>query len=133
MNRHGAIDIDWGDGTHTFRLGLDQIEELEEKRDLSLFSLARRLSPETRDARLSDIRETLRIGLIGGETSPLDALALVRRYVDERPLDESRDVAFAVALAGLARVRGDEVDPSGEAPGVEPSASTSPKSEQAQL
>jgi hypothetical protein len=129
MSRHGAVELDWADGTFTFRLGLDQIEELEEKRDLSLFTLARRLSPAERDPRLADIRETLRLGLIGGGLKPVDAMVKVRKYVDERPIDENRDIAYAVVLAGLARVNSAEADPPGEADAAKTNASTSPRSE----
>ncbi len=129
MNRHAAVELDWGDGTYTFRLGLGELEELEEKRDLSIFTLAARLSPEVRAARLLDIRETLRLGLIGGGTKPTDALALVRRYVDERPLDENRDVAYSVALAAIARVHPGELgEEPGEAEAAEQNGSTSPPS-----
>ncbi len=129
MSRHGAVELDWADGTHTFRLALREIEELEEKRDASLFTLAARLSPQVRSPRLLDITETLRLGLIGGGAKPVDALALVRRYVEERPLDDSRDVAYAVAMAGLARVHpGDLGTDEGEAPAAEQKGSTSPLS-----
>jgi hypothetical protein len=131
VSRHAAIELDYGDGTHTFRLGLDEIEELEEKLDLSIFALERRLSPLVRDPRLRDIRETLRCGLIGGGMKPVDALVLVRRYVDVRPLDESRDVAYAVILAALARVHPGELgegDSPGEEQAAEPNGSTSPPS-----
>jgi len=115
-SRHAAIEAAFGDGTYTFRLGRDEIEELERKRDLSLFALARRLSPQQRDARLADISEVLRCGLIGGDMAPVPALALVRRYVDARPIDENRDLAYAVVLAGLTRVHSnEEAPPSGEA------------------
>ena len=129
MSRHAAVELDWADGTFTFRLGLDQIEELEEKRDLSLFTLARRLSPAERDPRLADIRETLRLGLIGGGQKPVDAMVKVRKYVDERPIDEIRDIAYAIVLAGLARVNSAEADPPGEADAAKTSESTSPRSE----
>ena len=103
MSRHGAVELDWGDSIYSFRLGLDQIEELEEKRDLSLFTLARRLSPAERDARLADVRETLRLGLIGGGLKPVDAMVKVRKYVDERPIDENRDIAYAVVDPRIRR------------------------------
>lgn len=129
MSRHAAIELDWADGSYTFRLGLNEIEELERKRDLSLFEIAKRLSAEVRQARSTDISETLRLGLIGGGLKPVEALAKVRKYVDERPLDENRDTAYAVVLAGLMRVHSNEVEkPSGEAPAAGPSASTSPPS-----
>jgi len=129
MSRHAAIELDWADGTYTFRLGLDQIEELERRRDLSIFEVAKRLSPEVRQARSTDISETLRLGLIGGGMTPVDALVKVRIYVDERPLDENRDTAYAIVLAGLMRVHSSEVEkPSGEAQAAGSSASTSPPS-----
>lgn len=132
MSRHGAAELDWADGTYTFRLGLAEIEEIEEKRNLSLFAMARRLSPVERDARLADIREVLRLGLIGGGMKPADALTKVRKYVDERPLDENRDIAYAVVLAGLARVNSAEAPPSGEADAAETNVSTSPQFEATQ-
>ncbi len=130
MSRHGAVELDWADGSYTFRLGLAEIEELEEKRDISIFTLAARLSPQIRAPRLADMREVLRLGLIGGGSKPVDALALVRRYLEERPLDESRDVAYAVTMAGVARVHPKDLgdDEPGEAPAAEPSGSTSPPS-----
>jgi hypothetical protein len=133
MSRHAAIEQAFGDGTYTFRLGLDEIEELERKRDLSVFQIVMRLAPERREARLADLSEVLRLGLIGGGMKPVEAMALVRRYVDQRPLDESRDIAYAVALAGLMRLHSNEIEepPSGEAQAAEPSDSTSPQSEQA--
>jgi hypothetical protein len=131
MRRHGTIEMDWADGTYTFRLGLAEIEELEDKRDLSLFALARRLSPSERNARLADIRETLRLGLIGGGMVPIDALTKVRRYIDERPLEDNRDAAYSVVLAGLMRVFTLEKDAApGEQEAAEPDASTSPPSEE---
>lgn len=130
MSRHAAIETEWGDGEYTFRLGLDQLQELEERRNTSIFTLAARLSPELRDARLADISEVLRAGLIGGGMRPIEAKALVRRYCDERPLDESRDVAYAVAMAAIARVHGGTLEEpaSGEAGAAEPNGSTSPPS-----
>jgi hypothetical protein len=133
MNRHAAIDLDWGDGTFTFRLALDQIDELERKRDLSLFEIARRLDPARRDARLSDISEVLRLGLIGGGMKPVDALAKVRKYVDERPIDENRDAAYAVVLAGMMRLHSNEAEtPPGETEAAKTSVSTSPPSTETQ-
>lgn len=131
MSRHGAIEQPFGDGDHTFRLGLAEIEELERKRDLSIFEIVERL--RLRQCRLSDISEVLRIGLVGGGMPPVEALALVRRYVDERPIDESRDIAYAVGLAALMRVHSNELEtPPGEAEAAKSSVSTSPQSTEMQ-
>lgn len=110
MSRHGAVELEFGGSNRTFRLSLDGILELEASRDLSYFEIARRLSPQVRDARLSDISEVLRIALIGGGMSPIDAKALTLRYCDQRPLDENRDVAYAIALIGMQRVSGDDLE-----------------------
>lgn len=108
MSLHGQIDVDWADDTYTFRLGLKEIEAIEARFDKSIFVIAENL--HIRTAKLSEIYQIIREGLVGGGSAPADALALVRRYVDERPLDESRDVAYAVSLAALARVHGSKVD-----------------------
>jgi hypothetical protein len=115
--RHGEVVLAWGDGEHAFRLDLAGIEELEEKTGRSVFDLGRRASPERRDLRLVEMREIIRLGLIGGGAKPVDALALVKRHLDERPLDESRDTAYAVVLAGLLRVHGDRTEAAEGKPG----------------
>lgn len=124
MSRHAAIEQEFGDGTYTFRLGLGEIEELERKRDAGIFEITTRL--RNRTCRLADVLEVLRVGLIGGGMKPVDALALTRRYVDERPLDESRDAAYAVGLAAMMRLHGDQI--SGEGVAAEANVSTSPLS-----
>lgn len=133
MSRHAAIEQAFGDGEYTFRLGLDEIEELERKRDAGIFQIVARLSPDSRMARLTDISEVLRLGLIGGGMKPVDAMAKVKRYVDERPLDENRDIAYAVGLAALMRLHSKELEkPSGEAEAPETKGSTSALSEETQ-
>lgn len=108
MERHAAVELDWADGTFTFRLGIAELEELERKLDKSVFTLAAELG--SRQCRSYEIRESIRIGLIGGGMSPTDALAKVRRYMDERPLDDNRDVAYAVVLASMMRLKPQDID-----------------------
>lgn len=131
MSRHAAVELDFGDGTFTFRLGLDEIEELERKRNAGVFAITTGLSPVNRTCRLSDISEVIRIGLIGGGMKPVEAMAKVKRYVDERPIDESRDIAYAIMLAALMRVHSTELEAptSGEEEAARTSDSTSPPSE----
>lgn len=135
-SRHAAIDLDWADGTHTFRLGLSEIEELERRQDRGIFRIVARLAPEAREAKLAEIMDVIRLGLVGGGMAPVDALAKVRRYVDERPLEENRDTAYAVALAALMRLHPGEAEdvPAGEAGAAETgtAASTSSPSAEAQ-
>lgn len=101
MSRDGSISFKWADGMHTFRLGIGQIRELQEKVDAGPLWLHNRI----RDGawRVDDLRETIRLGLIGGGAKPLDALSLVERYVDDQPLDDSvypAMVILSVALFG---------------------------------
>ncbi len=127
MNRHAAVELDWADGTYTFRLGLGETDELERKLDLGIFQIVTRLSPVIRTCRLTDISEVLRLGLIGGGMKPADALAKVRKYVDERPVDENRDIAYAITLAALHRLHSNELEkPSGEQEAAKTQGSTSP-------
>ncbi|MGQ3674256.1 gene transfer agent family protein [Xanthobacter sp. TB0139] len=91
----------WGDGDTTFRLTLDGLLELQDKVDSGPLAIALRLQGD--DWRVEDVRETLRLGLIGGGKTPAQALALVARYVDRRPLLENVPVAREVIYAALAQ------------------------------
>lgn len=88
-----------GDEEYPFRLGIKQIEELQEKRDQGPFRLFRALC--SGDWYIQDITEILRLGLIGGGMKPSSAVPLVKRYVEEYPLTEHLDVATAVLGVAL--------------------------------
>lgn len=124
------VEVAWGDGDHVFKLNLGLIRELQDKCKAGPAEIAERLS--TGRWRIDDIREPIRLGLIGGGMKPVDALALVKRYVDERPLAENVLTAQAVIMAVLYGVPGDPVgkkEEAGEtATGAETPASSSPPS-----
>jgi hypothetical protein len=105
-SRHAEVALDFGGEERRFRLALGQLRELQERVDAGPAHLLQRLTDST--WRVDDIRETLRLGLIGGGMAPSEALALVRRYVDERPLLESVPLARAVLLVVLLPIDGDE-------------------------
>ena len=116
MSRHAAIELDWADGNYTFRLGLKELEELEEKCDLGVFQIYQKLHPAgMRDFRSKHLSEVIRLGLLGGGMKPVECFTLVRRYLDERPIEENRDAAFAIVGAALARVHGGELERRAEA------------------
>jgi len=115
-NRDGAITLDFGDGRHRFRVaGLGELEELQEKTGVGPYTVLQRLMSS--EWRVAEVRETIRIGLIGGGAKPLDALKLVERYVDARP-DWLRNASLAqvIMAAALAGSQEDEVGKS-DAPG----------------
>lgn len=116
-NRNGAITADFGDGTYSFRLALGELEELQEKTDAGPFVVLRRLFDGS--WRTSDVREVIRLGLIGGGMEPLRALGLVRRYVDGRSAwIASASIAQAILGASLSGAP-EENEGKGDAPGAE--------------
>ena len=114
-----SVDLEFADGTYTFKLGMRQICELEEKCKCGIGELAARclagyygdLGAETSDLKFGvyDVVETIRLGLIGGKigivnekevtVKPHDAKALVDRYVMEQPLIDGWKLACIILLA----------------------------------
>lgn len=109
MSRNASINLAWADGEYTFRFGLGQIEELQELCDAGPFVILQHLIAGT--WRTVHIRETLRLGLIGGGMPPAEALKLVKRYHDELPwatyVNEAKLIMHAAVLGA----------PDGEKPG----------------
>ena len=102
----GRATFDWGDKEHTFRLTFKGICELEAKIDRGLVWLYREL--ERGEAKLEHIREVHRIGLIGGGMEPRDAIALVRRYIEEAPnILTNTSSAKMILLPVLLEPKGD--------------------------
>lgn len=99
QNRNGTIETDFGDGTHRFRLGIGQLEELQEKTGVGPFALMQRLL--SGEWLVADVREPIRLGLIGGGLDPLKALNLTRRYVDDIP-HWALNALLAKAIVGAA-------------------------------
>lgn len=111
MSEHGSIGLDWADGHHTFRLGLGEWRELEGNRKIGAYGLLLRLIGG--GWYVDDIRETIRIGLVGGGMHPNDAVKLVNRYVDQRPWLENVAVAVRIIEPSISGIEGQK--PLGEA------------------
>lgn len=126
MSRSAAVDFEWGDGPHTFRLALGQLQEVQEKTGVGPLTLLRRL--DSGDWMTGDAREVLRCGLIGGGMAPLDALALVKRYVDDRPFAEAVKPAYLVLAAALFGTPEEELPGKTEAAMATTTGSASPLS-----
>jgi hypothetical protein len=109
--RDARIELDWADGTYSFRLGWGQLAELQEKTDAGPYFLLNRLYAG--NWRIEDISQIIRLGLIGGDEAmkPVQALGLVRRYVEARPPMENLPFAVAILTAGVI---GAEDEPLGE-------------------
>lgn len=104
--RTGKVTAFFGDGEHTFRLQqpdaanpLALVEELQEKTGVGPYRLFNNIS--TDDFRVGDIREVIRLGLIGGGKSPSEAYRLVTRYFDREPISEYSTIALDIMVGML--------------------------------
>lgn len=100
----GAITQDWGDGTYQFRLAYGQWLELDELLHVGPLALYSRIISQKWKA--NDLREIIRLGLIGGGCDPIKALRLVKTYVEERPLLENVSIAAQILEAALMTPEG---------------------------
>jgi hypothetical protein len=99
MSRGGDITLTCWDGEHTFRLRIGELRILQEKCDAGPGFILQRL----RDGswKVDDIRETLRLGLIGAGIEQQKALELVLEHVDPVPLTQNIVNAHAVVMAAI--------------------------------
>lgn len=124
MSRDGRIELDWADGTYSFRLGWGQLAELQEKTDAGPFVVLQRL--HNGQWRIEDIANVIRLGLIGGGMEPAKALAKVRTYVEARPPMENVLSAQAILSAAVIGAPEETVGEAGAANHEENSLTTSP-------
>ena len=109
MSRDASVSFVWGDGEHTFRLGLGQLRELEDKRKVGAKALARRLL--TGEDFVDDAREVIRLGLRGAGLTAEQAHGLLKHHYDPAPL------AHENAVAALAIINAALTAPERDAPG----------------
>lgn len=108
MAATGTRTIVWANGEDVFciaKVGL--LLDLEDKCKAPFSVIMARL--ENGAWSLNDVRETIRLGLIGGGMKPEAAMAVVRRHVDENPLAHSVLVAYEVVKAAMFGVPDDPV------------------------
>jgi hypothetical protein len=111
-NRNGRIELEFADGTYGFRLAIGELEELQEKTDCGPYTLLRRLLAN--DWKIDDVRQTIRLGLIGSGLDAIKAKRLVERYVDQRS-EWLNNAMLAQAIVSAALVGAPE-----ELPGKDP-------------
>jgi|SRR5262249_55782302 len=123
MAVNGEIELTWADSEHKFNIAkIKCVLELEDKCGVGVAEVFLRI----RDGRwkFNDIRETIRLGLIGAGMLPDRALNLVQRYVDDRPWSESILPAQAILIAAMVGVPGDDLTKKEKTEGAEESRST---------
>lgn len=114
MSANGTRTIIWAGGEDQFCLAkVGLILDLEAKCDAGIAAIMTRLGSGS--WRLSDVREPIRLGLIGGGMSADKAMQAVRNHVDDNPLTSSVLLAYSIIEAVMVGVLDDPVGkPSGE-------------------
>lgn len=99
-DHYAKITQPFGDGHYNFQLGWPEALEWEEKFGRSLFGTFNNMH-RNGIYLLGDIKEIIRLALIGGGAKPVDALRLVERYVENRPLTENMTLALQILEAAF--------------------------------
>lgn len=99
MSRGAEIELNWPDAPRTFRLRIGELRKLQERCDAGPKKVLDRLLDGS--WLVEDIRETIRLGLMGGGAKPDEAVKLLADYVDERPLMDSVIWAQAILMAAI--------------------------------
>lgn len=120
MSRHADVTIPWGDDEYTFRLGLKQLRALQEVCDAGPPFIAARL--RANQWRVDDVRETIRLGLIGAKIDQNKVLTLMGRFVDSVPLADNVLIAWTIINAAIY---GTDEEPVGKKVEGEPIEATS--------
>lgn len=98
--KDGSIDLLWGGDERRFRLAIAQCLALEERRGCGLREIWHRLGSDR--WAVDDVRETIRLGLIGGGTEPKAAAALVETFCGDGQLYAGVIVAFSIISQAIA-------------------------------
>lgn len=118
MSRTAKIDLPF-DQVRAFRLGIGELEELQERTDAGPEELYARLGSGR--WRVADIQQTLRLGLIGAGETVGRAAILIERNAGPAQLLEWKEHARSILLAAIAGIEDEPVpaDGGGEAPSGE--------------
>ncbi|GJD52405.1 hypothetical protein OPKNFCMD_5170 [Methylobacterium crusticola] len=117
MSRDGHVDLDLDGTTYRFRLALGDLEALQEVTGQGPAELLHRFHAGRR-YRFRDVRDTLRVGLIGGGT-PVPRAHAVARRLDGLPCIPLIARAALVLAAGLEGTEEEPVGRAGAAAGAD--------------
>jgi hypothetical protein len=117
MSADGSVDLFFGDDKYRFRLAIGQFRELQEKVNARRVAIgATAIGPQTLlglvragDVWPDDLRDILRLGLVGGGMKQAEAHRLLSNNFDDKPPMEHSQIAFLTLLAGLVGVPDDEI------------------------
>lgn len=117
MSGDASIELFFGDGPHRFRFAVGQFRELQEKINGRRLALGAPLIGPTsllsliklRECWPDDLRDVLRLGLVGGGASREEAHRLLVNNFDDQPPMQFAETAFFALAAGLVGVPDDEI------------------------
>jgi hypothetical protein len=123
MSTDGSIELLWAGDNRKFKLAIENLIALQEKRNSGPMEIANRLRFGT--WKIEDITETIRIGLIGAGVDWKAAEKLVTENVKPGQITYHTMTAFAIIMAAL---QGDPDTPVGKENAVtdKPEAAASP-------
>jgi hypothetical protein len=121
VSANGTRTIVWSGGEDVFCLAkVGLILALEDKCRAGIAVIAARL--ETGAYYLNDVRETIRLGLIGGGMEPAKAMDKVINHVDAAALGHCQLLAYAIVQAVIIGVPDDPVGGESDSPKAAPEA-----------
>lgn len=126
------VDLEWADGEYSFALKSAQIEELENisrnfatgKNGIGIGAIWARVMVNAEWSK-DDLRNIIRLGLIGGGTEPVRANQLCKMYVDDQPISSAdgdmtpssplavAQIIFYAAMCGMDGSMDDKSDDEG--------------------
>lgn len=120
---NGTIRLIWAGGEDDFCVAqVKHVLALEEACGAGVAAIFGRLMDQT--WRLNDVRETIRLGLIGGGKSPEKAMALVKLHLDANPLGHGVMIAQAILQSALVGVPDDPLGKPAAADAQDPPSTT---------
>lgn len=108
MSTDGDINLVWGGDKRRFRLAIENLLALQEKRNSGPLEIATRL--RLGSWKLEDITDTIRIGLIGAGVDWKTAEKLVADHIKPGQISYHAMTAFAILMAALQGAPEDETD-----------------------
>lgn len=116
MSADGSIELAWAGEDRRFRIAIGEFRELQEAVNRRRVGMG--LPPDgpsgilnslrTKNAWPDDVRDIIRLGLIGGGMSRVDASRVMVREFDGSPLLQHTKAAFLVLLAALVGAPDDD-------------------------
>jgi len=123
MSKDGSTTINWPDEERRYRLDLGQLQELQDKCDAGPAQIFNAICDHT--WRVQWVRETIRLGLIGGGLDPVRALGVTAKYVVPGQLMTCAIIAQQILIAALSGDPNDQVGKDQAETAANPDASVS--------